>query len=70
MTIEELKKDKPWVKRGTVVFMSDFGTVDGAVFRRQQVEVNVYFFCFWFFYFCRWIIWILPSLYIFLSSFP
>ena len=28
---ESLKKDAPWKKRGTVVFLSDFGTVDGAV---------------------------------------
>lgn len=41
MTIEELKKDKPWVKRGTVVFMSDFGTVDGAVSAMHGVADEV-----------------------------
>lgn len=30
-SVEELKKSAPWRDRGTVVFLSDFGTVDGAV---------------------------------------
>ena len=41
MTIEELKKEMPWVKRGTVVFMSDFGTVDGAVSAMHGVADEV-----------------------------
>ncbi len=40
--LEELKKERPWVDRGTVVFMSDFGMVDGAVSAMHGVadEVN------------------------------
>lgn len=41
MTIEELKEKKPWVDRGTVVFMSDFGTVDGAVSAMHGVADEV-----------------------------
>ena len=41
MTIEELKEEKPWIKRGTVVFMSDFGTVDGAVSAMHGVADEV-----------------------------
>ncbi len=40
-SIEELKKDCPWVKRGTIVFLSDFGTVDGAVSAMHGVADEV-----------------------------
>lgn len=38
---ESLKKDAPWKKRGTVVFLSDFGTVDGAVSAMHGVADEV-----------------------------
>ncbi len=38
---EELKREEPWRKRGTVVFMSDFGTVDGAVSAMHGVADEV-----------------------------
>ena len=38
---EELKKEEPWKKRKTVVFMSDFGTVDGAVSAMHGVADEV-----------------------------
>ena len=40
-TLEELKKEKPWLKRGTLVFMSDFGLVDGAVSAMHGVADEV-----------------------------
>lgn len=39
--VEELKKEAPWTKRGTVVFLSDFGTVDGAVSAMHAVADEV-----------------------------
>lgn len=36
-----LKKDAPWKDRGTVVFLSDFGTVDGAVSAMHGVADEV-----------------------------
>lgn len=41
MTLEEIKKQEPWVARGTVVFMSDFGLVDGAVCAMHGVADEV-----------------------------
>lgn len=38
---EKLKKDAPWKDRGTVVFLSDFGTVDGAVSAMHGVADEV-----------------------------
>ncbi len=38
---EILKREEPWKKRGTVVFMSDFGTVDGAVSAMHGVADEV-----------------------------
>ena len=38
---EELKREEPWKKRATVVFMSDFGTVDGAVSAMHGVADEV-----------------------------
>ena len=38
---ETLKMEEPWKKRGTVVFMSDFGTVDGAVSAMHGVADEV-----------------------------
>lgn len=38
---EELKKASPWVERGTIVFLSDFGTVDGAVSAMHGVADEV-----------------------------
>ncbi len=40
-TLEELKAEKPWLKRGTLVFMSDFGLVDGAVSAMHGVADEV-----------------------------
>lgn len=37
----ELKKLAPWKERGTVVFLSDFGTVDGAVSAMHGVADEV-----------------------------
>ena len=41
MTLEELKAQHPWTGRGTVVFMSDFGTADGAVSAMHGVADEV-----------------------------
>lgn len=38
---DELKRLSPWKDRGTVVFMSDFGTVDGAVSAMHGVADEV-----------------------------
>lgn len=38
---EELKKEAPWIKRGTLVFMSDFGGSDGAVSAMHGVADGV-----------------------------
>ncbi len=38
---EELKKKELWKERGTVVFLSDFGTVDGAVSAMHGVADEV-----------------------------
>ncbi len=38
---EELKQIAPWKERGTVVFLSDFGTVDGAVSAMHGVADEV-----------------------------
>lgn len=38
---EALKKSAPWKNRGTVVFLSDFGTVDGAVSAMHGVADEV-----------------------------
>ncbi len=40
-TLDELKKEKPWLKRETLVFMSDFGLVDGAVSAMHGVADEV-----------------------------
>lgn len=39
--LDDLKKSAPWTKRGTVVFMSDFGTADGAVSAMHGVADEV-----------------------------
>ena len=39
--LEELKRLEPWKERGTVVFLSDFGTVDGAVSAMHGVADQV-----------------------------
>ena len=40
-TLSELKEEKPWLKRRTLVFMSDFGLVDGAVSAMHGVADEV-----------------------------
>ena len=39
--LEEFKKEKPWLDRKTIVFLSDFGTVDGAVSAMHGVADQV-----------------------------
>lgn len=39
--VEKLKKEKEWEKRKTIVFMSDFGTCDGAVSAMHGVADEV-----------------------------
>ena len=40
-TLSELKEEKPWLNRRTLVFMSDFGLVDGAVSAMHGVADEV-----------------------------
>ncbi len=40
-TIEELREERPWLRRKTLVFMSDFGLVDGAVSAMHGVADEV-----------------------------
>ena len=40
-TLNELKDRRPWLERKTVVFMSDFGYVDGAVSAMHGVADEV-----------------------------